>query len=101
MKEKVLQIMELCYDISNTTKHDVFFSYSPHVSQVSINIHHNGWINDEGMMEEYVEKKPDIKFAEWKKLNYNYEHISAYLKNENKIDKIIIYLKEMLLNESN
>jgi hypothetical protein len=73
---KLLEVFCFSYEISNSTEHDVFFSYSPHVDNFSLSIYENGWeyekessfkiiseeINDRNLdkalnvLEEYYEK---------------------------------------------
>jgi len=45
--KKIVEIFELCLEISNTTEHDVFFEYSPHVNCFSVNYYINGWESGE------------------------------------------------------
>lgn len=72
--EKVMEIFNLALDVNLKTKHHVFFSLSPHVQCVSVNIHENGW---ESNKEKYVAMsayyndmertniKPDLRFNEY------------------------------------
>ncbi len=46
-KELLLKILELSYEISTTTKADVFFYYSPHTNTFDLNYHKEGWQEDE------------------------------------------------------
>ncbi|MCI9247465.1 MAG: hypothetical protein HFJ30_10300 [Clostridia bacterium] len=46
MKELLLQILDKCYEISTTTKADVFFSYSPHCNFYDVYYCQNGWNKD-------------------------------------------------------
>ncbi len=46
MKDKIGRIAALCYQISEETKIDVFFDYSPHVCSISIRVYKSGWIED-------------------------------------------------------
>lgn len=43
---KITELLQLCLTISDTTEHDVFFTYSPHVEWVEIRYYFNGWDND-------------------------------------------------------
>ena len=36
--------LDLCMEISTTTKAHCFFDYSPHVNTYSVYIHRNGWV---------------------------------------------------------
>lgn len=49
---KVREIFNLALDVNLKTEHHVFFSLSPHVQCVSVNIHENGW---ESNKEKYVD----------------------------------------------
>ncbi len=40
--EKVKELSEFCYEISQT-EHDVFFSYHPNINSVSIVVYKAGW----------------------------------------------------------
>jgi len=42
--EKVKELSEFCYEISQT-EHDVFFSYHPNIDSVSIVVYKGGWEN--------------------------------------------------------
>ena len=42
--EKVKELSEFCYTISQT-EHDVFFSYHPNIDSVSIVVYEGGWKN--------------------------------------------------------
>jgi len=57
--EKVKELSEFCYEISQT-EHDVFFSYHPHIDSVSVVAYKGGWhkavtgpINSLPVLEEY------------------------------------------------
>ena len=57
--EKVKELSEFCYEISQT-EHDVFFSYHPNINSVSIVVYKGGWkkavtgpINSLPVLEEY------------------------------------------------
>ena len=45
---KILELLELCLTISDTTEHDVFFEYYPHLELVGVRYHFNGLNNDIG-----------------------------------------------------
>lgn len=48
MKELLLKVLALCYEISTTTKADVFFVYHPHCNYYSVRYNKDGWDeNDE------------------------------------------------------
>lgn len=42
-KTKIIELLELCMEINEETKHDVFFSYSPHVKWIDVSYYLNGW----------------------------------------------------------
>lgn len=42
-KTKIIELLELCMEINEETKHDVFFSYSPHVKWIDVSYYFNGW----------------------------------------------------------
>ena len=46
MKEKIMEVMSLCYDVTENTKHDAFFNFSAHVKWVTVEIHEGGWVGD-------------------------------------------------------
>lgn len=39
----LVELFKLCCEISATTKHDVFFDYSPHVNGFAVYVYTNGW----------------------------------------------------------
>ena len=42
-KEIAAELIKKAVEISETTNHDVFVIYSPHVQWIEIDIHKNGW----------------------------------------------------------
>ena len=55
---RLLGVLTLCMTISNTTKADCFFCYSPHCNSYTVNIHRNGWKSGEDA--EYIDAVTDI-----------------------------------------
>ena len=51
-------VLDWCMGISNTTKADCFFDYSPHVNTYSVHIYRNGYVEGAGM--EWVAMSEDI-----------------------------------------
>lgn len=51
-------VLAMCMEISNNTKADCFFDYSPHVNSYSVNIHRDGWVS--GADAEYIDMVTDI-----------------------------------------
>lgn len=51
-------VLTLCMEISNNTKADAFFNYSPHVDCYSVNIHRDGW--KPGEEAEWLDMTSDI-----------------------------------------
>lgn len=51
-------VLDWCMGISNSTKADCFFSYSPHVNCYSVHIHRTGWA--EGAELEWVAMNEEI-----------------------------------------
>lgn len=48
MKELLLKVLALCYEISTTTRADVFFDYYSHCNYYSVCYNKDGWYeNDE------------------------------------------------------
>ena len=45
-KEIAAELIKKAVEISETTDHDVFVYYSPHVDLIDLNIHKNGWNGD-------------------------------------------------------
>lgn len=45
-KEIAVELISKAVEISETTEHDVFVDYSPHVDWIELNIHKNGWNKD-------------------------------------------------------
>lgn len=43
LSKKFAEVVELCYEISTTTKCDVFFSYSPHCDAYCVSYFLRGW----------------------------------------------------------
>ena len=52
------RVLDLCMEISTTTKADCFFSYSPHVNSYMVYIHRDGWT--EGAEIEWLDMNSDI-----------------------------------------
>lgn len=42
----VTEIMQLCVEITNTTKSDAFFNFSGHINAICVSVHIDGWSND-------------------------------------------------------
>lgn len=38
-----VKVIRRAVEISNTTPHDVFVAYSPHVDWISVHVHRGGW----------------------------------------------------------
>lgn len=55
---RLLGVLTLCMTISNTTKADCFFSYSPHVNTYMVYVHRDGW--KEGAEPEWLDMSSDI-----------------------------------------
>lgn len=70
-------ILMLCQKISDTTKADCFFCYSPHVNTYMVYVHRNGWT--EGAVPEWVDMSSDITSqnieATYEKLQKIYEEV--------------------------
>lgn len=95
MKEKVLKIMYMCYEISNNTKSDVFFHYSPHTNAVEVWIYENGWISKDELVNSYMRDKPLIPFEEWID---NKTVLTCYIElNPHGLDNIISELEKLLV----
>jgi len=73
--KEITDLFSLCLEISTTTKHDVFFDYSPHCNLVTIMVHINGWVSGVG---------PDKNF----RVYYDVGH-------KRRINKIMKYLKRL------
>ena len=56
--ERLHGVLTLCMTISNTTKADCFFDYSPHVNTYGVHLYRNGW--ESGVEAEYVDLQSDI-----------------------------------------
>lgn len=42
-KEIAAELIQKAVEVTNTTNHDVFVDYAPHVNWIDIRIYHNGW----------------------------------------------------------
>jgi len=82
INHKLLELFELCVTISDTTEHDVFFSYMPHVNVFSVYYYVNGW--------EAVED------AIYPAKEYGEVYCQIDVNDNFKIEKIIYELKELL-----
>lgn len=58
LKDLFLKVVELCYEISTTTKADVFFNYSPHVNYFTIYYYADGW--EENKEADYTTNSTEI-----------------------------------------
>jgi hypothetical protein len=67
MEKIVYDIFEACVLVSETTEHDVFFRYSPHVGGVTVQIHYGGW-------ESEVPEDENFTFFEGQ-INQDYEEL--------------------------
>lgn len=96
--EKILKVMELCYKISNETKVDAFFYYAPHTQQIDVDIHYNGWINEDDMIDEFKRSNTKLSFNDWKKERNKYKKLTHYInkKYEYDLDEIIKNLENLL-----
>lgn len=56
--ERLQGVLALCMEISNNTKADAFFSYSPHVNTYMVYVFRDGW--KEGAMPEFLDMSRDI-----------------------------------------
>ena len=54
MDEKALAIFDMALKISQNTPTDVFVRYSPHVSNIDVDIHWSGWKPDDDNMTRYT-----------------------------------------------
>ena len=77
IKNLILEIMELAFEISNKSKADIFVYYSPHVPQLDIHYHDEGWTE----ITKNYDKKDII-------------YLSNFRKNEKWIEKDIANLKD-------
>lgn len=53
LQEKALECLKLAIEVTETTKHQVFYDYQAHVRQVSITIHFGGWKPDKSYDERF------------------------------------------------
>lgn len=51
-------VLTLCMEISNNTKADAFFNYSPHVNTYMVYVYRDGW--KEGAAPEFLDMSSDI-----------------------------------------
>lgn len=56
--EKLHGVLAMCMEISNNTKADCFFDYSPHVNSYAVHLYRNGWA--EGAEPEWLDLQSDI-----------------------------------------
>ena len=78
MRDKILKLVEKVMDVNENTKHDVFFSITPHVKWCEIRIYEGGW------EKEVTNETEDIHF-----------YYNEYYKKED-YDKMINRLEELL-----
>ena len=61
-------VLTLCMEISNNTKADAFFSYSPHVNSYMVYVHRDGWVEGAEMewvaMSEHINEENLMKTLE-------------------------------------
>lgn len=51
-EEKVLKILSLCMK-AKKMGHDVFFRYNPHVNEIDIDVHIDGWAHGGGTDDDF------------------------------------------------
>lgn len=51
-------VLNCCVEISNNTKADCFFNYSPHCNSYCVYIHRDGWVD--GEVGEYIDVVSEI-----------------------------------------
>lgn len=51
VKKLIGEITELAYEITNKTKHDVFVRYSGHINGIAIDLHINGYSDENPSIE--------------------------------------------------
>lgn len=73
-------VLDWCMGISNTTKADCFFDYSPHVNSYSVNIHRNGWVSGEDA--EWVAMSEEITEENLMKTIGELRHIESVLREK-------------------
>ena len=101
---KISEILDLCIKISKTTVADVFFNYSPHVPQIDLRIHYNGWISSDEVIDKFKESKTIMKFSEWEDRFRKVDCITVMLDkdySEASLYKLIVKLEQFLKKEEN
>lgn len=83
MQEKVLKLLSQCMQ-AKEIGHDVFFSYYPHVRAIDIKVYEGGWTRKADN-----EPNPPTRSAEF---------YLDYADANDKADKTIEYLKELIAN---
>ena len=76
---KMQEIVGLCYEVSNFTKHKAFFNYAPHVDVITVCVYIDGVMEDTDPL--YL---PNMEV---------YEQLKT--RDEESLQKIIDYLKEL------
>lgn len=78
MKELLLKILALCYEISTTTKADVFFDYQPHCNYYGVRYYKYGWDeNDEAI---YIDISTKINIKNLKNTLEKLEKLKSEVK---------------------
>lgn len=84
--ELLEETMAICYELSSKTNSDVFFTYSPHTSEVQIQVYPFGW-------DETIEDYIDIEVNGEKHIYFGGEEGAEPLEN------VLKQLKEILKEE--
>lgn len=85
----------------NETKHDVFVMYHAHVNKFQVDLHFNGWINEDDLYIKWLNYKDEIKskgkrFVSYESYSEKYTKESVEINLDNKTQKTIKELNELL-----
>ncbi len=81
-KDRVLEIVELAFDISTNASDDIFVSYSPHCHSLSVSVYVGGWERN---------KKYNLHWD----IYYDITQFRSYDDISNSFNEVIEYLKSM------
>ncbi len=99
------ELIMIAHEVTNTTKHDIFVDYSGHVNTLRVDIHVNGWVDEDDLYSKWLDYKIKQKnlrkryssletySADWIKIRHHIELNSRSQATINKIAHVIEEIK--------
>ena len=95
------KLMIIAHEVTNNTKHDVFVRYSGHVNDIEIDIHINGWINDDELYSNWLDyrdkqKTKHKRYESFEKYSEPYKMIRYKINLESRTNSTIKILNDCI-----